>query len=636
MTASHTSDVPLSERLCSPASLLPQLIISNPLKFSPETVVLLLAVLIGTGTGLGVVVFHLLIEGIHDWVFEDLLGVVTPWGAWTLAGVPTLGGLIVGLMRWRWQDFGPSMASLATLARGLQDLSPLRPVIKMLAAAVSLGTGASLGPEGPSVEIGAYFGTCLGQILQVSQERQRLLLGAGAAAGLAAGFNAPIAGVFLALEVVMGSTFVASAASVVLLAAVLAAFVAQLGLGGKPAFTLPAYEVKSLWELPLYIGLGLLACLVSITFSEAIQLARKFFHGQIVGFSGMRKIPLPLQPVIGGACVGLVALKWPQIMGIGYETVESMLQGVQFSLQLLLILLAIKLVMTAVSLGSGLVGGVFAPALFLGASLGAAYGQVLAVFLPGMGINIAAPPAYAMVGMAAVLAGSARAPLTAILLLFELTRDYRIVLPLMAAVGLSAWLVERFKPAAPQPSSLKGLGLNLAKNPDPELLKRITVSEAMHRNPLRLPSIFSILEAGRTLMNSHVHTGIVVDLADNLLGLVTLNDIGRMIASLEEGAGFAEGQDYLAGIYVSDICTKAVVFTYADESLSEASARMATRGLHQLPVVDRENPQRVIGLLTQEAIDLASSTAITCETLRKYLATSTMAELMPLPISLSK
>ncbi|HEY9749422.1 MAG TPA: chloride channel protein, partial [Allocoleopsis sp.] len=458
--------------------------IFNRLQPTPETVVLILAILIGGGTGMGVVTFHYLIELIHSLMLEDLMGAIAPWGAWTLACVPILGGVIVGFMRWRWRDFGPGISSLIAATHGKQETSPIRPVTKMVAASVSLGTGASLGPEGPSVEIGANFGILLGQILQVSQERQRLLLGAGAAAGLAAGFNAPIAGVFFALEVVLGTTFATSAVSVVLLAAVVSALIAQIGLGAQPAFALPVYEVRSPLELPLYLGLGLCASLVSVTYTQTIKLAQAFFRGQLPGLTGMSRIPRPVQPILGGACVGLVALALPQTLGIGYETIEALLRDVEFSLPLLLLLLVFKLLLTALSLGSGLVGGVFAPAMFLGAVLGATYGKTLAVLLPTT--IMAAPPAYAMVGMAAVLAGSVRAPLTAILLLFELTRDYRIVLPLMAAVGLSVWVVESLKPISTKGLNLQQMGVNVEPDQGQEALKQLTVAEAMQPSPLIL------------------------------------------------------------------------------------------------------------------------------------------------------
>ncbi len=415
----------------TPSARLAHLI--NRFQPSPETVVLFLAMLIGGGTGMGVVTFHYLIQLIHQLMLENLMGQIGVWGAWTLACVPTLGGLIVGLMRWRTQDFGPGLSSLIAASQGTEIKRPLRPVTKMLAASVSLGSGASLGPEGPSVEIGANFGMLFSVILNVSQERQRLLLGAGAAAGLAAGFNAPIAGVFFALEVVMGATsFATSAVSVVLLAAVVAALIAQIGLGAQPAFDLPAYQVRSPLELPLYLGLGLGASLVSLAYTQLIRLAKACFAGKVRGFAFLGRIPEPIHPIIGGVIIGAVALHFPQILGVGYETVEAMLQDVEFPLSLLVVLLVVKLLMTAISAGSGFIGGLFAPAMFLGASFGSAYAKLLAVAFPTICDQMAAPPAYAMVGMAAVLAASVRAPLTAILMLFELTRDYRIVLPLMA------------------------------------------------------------------------------------------------------------------------------------------------------------------------------------------------------------
>lgn len=635
MTATPSPDVLLSEQpvLHSSVSWLKGTLSHAPsflnrLQPSPETVVLLLAVLIGTGTGMGVVTFHYLIHVIHSLMLGDLMGFISHWGAWTLACVPILGGLIIGLMRWRWPDFGPSMSSLIAAAQGNRELLPLRPVTKMVAASISIGTGASLGPEGPSVEVGANFGMLLGQVLQVSRERQQLLLGAGAAAGLAAGFNAPIAGVFFALEVVLGTTFATSAVSVVLLAAVVAALISQIGLGGQPAFTLPAYDVRSPLELPLYLGLGLLASVVSLIYTQSIQLARRCFRGQVAGLSWLGRIPRPIHPVIGGTCVGLSALYFPQILGIGYETVDAMLQDVKFSLGLLLTLLVVKLVMTAISLGSGLVGGMFAPAMFLGASLGAAYGKILAAILPAESINIAAPPAYAMVGMAAVLAGSARAPLTAILLLFELTRDYRIVLPLMAAVGLSIWLVERLKPVSGNDQTLQQLELNVEGSLKPEILRQITVGEAMHQPALMLSDSMPVLEAGMALISHHCRSAIVVDKDEHLVGIVSLQDINRALSHAEAEVL----NDQLNPHRLADICTTEVLYAYSHEPVADAIDRMAARGLHQLPVVDSDDTHHVLGVLEQEGIALASSLAETRKVLRCYLPlTPVPKESTPLP-----
>ena len=607
----------------------------NRFQPSPESVVLLLALLIGGGTGIGIVTFHYLIELVHQLMLEDLMGVISVWGAWTLACIPTLGGLMVGLMRGVNQDFGPGLSSLITAAQGgvARHWSP-RPVTKMVAASVSLGSGASLGPEGPSVEIGANFGMLLGQVLQMSQERQRLLLGAGAAAGLAAGFNAPIAGVFFALEVVLGTTFATSAVSVVLLAAVVAALIAQIGLGGQPAFALPVYEVRSPLEFPLYMGLGVFASLVSITYTQSLRLARACFQGEVSGFRWLIRIPPYIHPVIGGACVGAVAVQWPQILGIGYETIEAMLQDVEFSLQLLVVLLVIKLVMTAISLGSGLVGGVFAPAMFLGASLGAAYGKILATLIPSLSQYMAAPPAYAMVGMAAVLAASARAPLTAILLLFELTRDYRIVLPLMAAVGLSVWLVERMQPTYSTSGSHLQQLVNVEKT---EILPQILVAEAMHQSPLMLPAALPVLQAGLAMTRDRCRSALVID-TEQLVGIITLEDINRAISVWEYA--LAKGETHYApdpktdsnlpSSKLIDICTTEILYAYPDEPVSEALARMSARGLHQLPVVDRDNHERVLGLLELDQIALSCNLAATHKALRHYLPVPPIIEELPL------
>ncbi len=606
----------------------------NRLQPSPETVVLLLAIAIGTSTGLTVVLFRLLIDAIQGWMFVDLLGWLHPWGAWTLLCVPVLGAMLVGLIRWRWPELGPSLSSLLANPKELGKTSPRRAGVKAIAAAVSLGTGASLGPEGPSVEIGANIGIFLAQSLQVSQERLKLLLGAGAAAGLAAGFNAPIAGVFFALEVVLGTTFATSAVSLVLLAAVVSAFIAQVGQGGQPSFSLPAYEVRSPLELPLYLGLGLCASVVSIAYKQAIQLSQHFFQGALPGFRGMAAVPVGWRPLLGAVCVGLLALQFPQALGIGYETIEAVLRDVQFSLPLLIGLLLAKLAMTAISLGSGFVGGLFAPAMFLGAALGAAYGKVLTLILPAA-YTIAAPPAYAMVGMAAVLASSARAPLTAILLLFELTRDYRIILPLMAAVGLSVWLVDRLSPLATKTAPQPTPGLNLQPDPLSEILHRLTVAQVMQPTVLSLPSTASVLQAGIALTAAQSRSAIVLDQEQHLVGIVTVQDINRAIARLEQPHPkfpMVPPPD-LTQQTLQDICTKDLLLADPNELVATALDRMAARGLGQLPVIAPQNPHHVLGLLDRDHIPLAGNLSILQESLRPHLAPPSLETSGPIPIS---
>ncbi len=590
----------------------------NRLEPSPGLVVMLLSVLIGGTAGVGVVLFHYLIDlshsSSHTLIVDNLKGLLHIQGTWLVALVPMLGGIVVGIMRWYWRDFGPNMNSMIAATQSGKKVSPWRGLVKMVAASVSLGTGASLGPEGPSVEIGANLGMFLGQALHASQERQRLLLGAGAAAGIAAGFNAPIAGVFFALELVLGTTFATSAVSVVVLAAVVASLVAQIGLGARPAFALPVYEVKSLFELPLYLLLGGLASVVAFAYTQTVDFAREAFQGNVSYLSWLGKIPRCLTPAIGGALVGIVALKFPQVTGIGYATIEAMLQDVQFSLLLLVSILVIKLLMTAVSLGSGLVGGLFAPSMFLGATMGAIYGKSLVVLFPSLSGLIAAPPAYAMVGMAAVLASSARAPLTAILLMFELTRDYRIVLPVMACVGLSIWAIERMNPKSKSPDKLDKLALSVQPDSYLAILQQLQVRDAMETHYLRLSDRLDILAAGLKLTQSNCHSALVIDDRDELLGIITLHDLSRAISTAEA----SPQPSRLLTDNLGSICTKYLFYADINEPITEAIDRMTARGLHQLPVVDKSQPHLVVGILQQDRIALACSIASTRQALSKY------------------
>ncbi len=590
----------------------------NRIDPSPGLVVMLFSVLIGGAAGLGVVLFHDLIDlfnsSSHNFIVDDVKGLLHIQGTWLFALVPMFGGAIVGIMRWYWRDFGPNMNSMIAATQSGSKITPWQGFVKMVAAAVSLGTGASLGPEGPSVEIGANLGMWLGQALHASQERQRLLLGAGAAAGIAAGFNAPIAGVFFALELVLGTTFATSGVSVLVLAAVVASLVAQIGLGAKPAFALPVYEVKSLLELPLYLLLGGLASVVSFGYTQSVDFARQAFQGKVSYLAWLGKIPGYLTPVIGGAVVGIVALKFPQVTGIGYETIEAMLQDVQFSVFLLVSILVVKMLMTAVSLGSGLVGGLFAPSMFLGATMGAIYGKSLVLLFPALSSQIAGPPAYAMVGMAAVLASSARAPLTAILLMFELTRDYRIVLPVMACVGLSIWAIERMNPKSKSPDKLDKLAVSVQPDGNLAVLRHLSVRDAMDPNYLLLSDRLDILAAGLKLTQNNCHSALVIDDRQELLGIVTLHDLSRAISQAEASLQTSR----LLRNSVGSICTKHLVYADIDEPIADAIDRMNARGLHQLPVIDQAHPDRVVGILQQERIALACSVAATRQALSKY------------------
>lgn len=437
----------------------------------PDSSLLVLAALVGVGGGAGVTLFKTLIRFVSEWSYGDYFaGNLLPlFGRYNIIFIPTLGGVLVSLIRSKKQELGGGLNEIIEQVKQGKPLNLPRFLFKNAAAVVTLGTGCSLGPEGPSVEIGTAVSRLFSPWFRLSSEKQLWVLATGAAAGFAAGFNAPIAGVFFALEIVFGSSVIRnnldatgnSAVSMLLLSSAMSALVSQAGLGSSPAFSLPKYEILSpVVELPLYLLLGLLAGLASLGVKYSLQLGSNFFQGKLSISSWMKSVPPVMKPFLGGLLNGGIALFFPQILFFGYDTLDALLADSDFTLQLLFTLLFLKPIVTSLSLGSGLVGGTFAPTLFVGATLGACYAKLLDqldynlihIMSQNFGsfvssgvsniIRIAGPPAYSMVGMAAVLSGVFRAPLTSSLLLFELTRDYRIVLPLMASAGLSSWLVE--------------------------------------------------------------------------------------------------------------------------------------------------------------------------------------------------
>ena len=488
---------------------------------------------------------------------------------WPVVVVPTLGGLAVGLLRKLGGNLGPGLPSLMAMADGALAGVPRLPLLRLVAASLSLGSGASLGPEGPSVESGGNIGLWVAQEGRLSPESRKALVAAGVAAGLAAGFKAPIAGVFFAFEGSFSSVPGRPSLRAVLVAAVASALVTQLCLGDTPILRLPAYEVRSPWELPLYLVLGVLASVMSLALVRLLGLGRDPRLQAVLS-----RLPPGLPTAVGGAAVGAMALAFPQVLGVGYDTIEALL-GTDGGIPLftLMALIGVKLLATTVSNATGFVGGGFAPSLFLGAVLGNAYGQLLGE--GGLHLPVAEPPAYAMVGMAAVLAGSARAPLTALLLLFELTHDIRIVLPLMAAAGLSAALVERWQGIA-DPGLL---------GPDPleeerrRHLAGLAVAEALEPEaPLVLEASTPAASALDQLLAAHGHC-LLVEQADWVISLVTLSDLQRAINAEPQ-----EGLD-LAACRRSDL-----VWLPSGANLAQLEDQLSPNGLRQLPVFDLAVP----------------------------------------------
>jgi CIC family chloride channel protein len=555
-----------------------------------ETLILsIVALLVGLTSGAGVWLFKRLID-LFQYLSFDLLANALPFGRWSVAVLPIIGGLVVGLLIHffvgveRHHGVAGVMEAVA-LAGG--RLRYARIPIKAVASAIGIGSGASVGPEDPSVQIGANLGSMFGQWLHLSDERMRALTAAGAAAGIAAAFNAPIAGVFFGLEIVLGEIG-GSALGTVVVAAVVSAVFTQAVSGPQPAFKVSTYMFHSYQELPLYLGLGLIAGPVAALYVRVLYLLQDFFHDW--------QAPRWIKPAVAGIAVGITGVFLPQIFGVGYTTIEKTLAPNSLAFGLLLALLVFKLLMTAVSIGGGFMGGVFAPALYLGAMLGGAYGILVAFLFPSLPI---VPPAFAMVGMAAVLAGAVHSPLTAILLLFEMTNDYRIILPLMFAVVVSLLISQRMQRDSVYTLGLARKGIRLERGRDVEVMQAITVGEVMQTNTLTLHESDSLQVASDVFVRTRHHGLPVVNDAGELVGVLTVQDVDR--------AHNAGNLNHTVG----EACTRDLLVAYPDETIGSVLRRMSSRDVGRLPVVDRENERHLLGLLRRSDVIRAYDVALT-------------------------
>jgi len=566
-----------------------------------DAVLTLTAVVVGLGAGLGAIVFRWLISTVRSFSFDWLPAVTTGWGPAYVVLAPTLGGLLVGPLI---QGFAreakghgvPEVMEAVALRGG--RIRPIVALVKSIASSLSIGTGGSVGREGPIVQIGSTIGSTIGQMLRMSDARVRNLVACGAGGGIAATFNAPIAGVTFALEVILGDFSVRSIGTVVI-ASVTASVVGRAAFGNTPAFHVPQYSLNSVWELPLFLVLGVVAAVVAVAYVRML-------YGTEDLFDRWKKVPEWSKPAFGGMLLGCLALVYgsvpglaydrvPHVFGVGYETIESGLLGKE-TLLVMLVLAVLKIVATSVTLGSGASGGVFAPSLFIGSMMGGSLGLLFALVLPG----IPGPPgAYALVGMGAVFAGSTHAAMTAVIIIFEMTGDYKIILPLMLAVVSATLLSGRaLKGETIYTLKLTRRGVRLRGGRVVDVLEQVRVEEVMSQT-VTLPPGTPVKGLTEMFLRANRNAFPVVDEDGRLVGVVSLTDVGRAI----------ESQDDASSLKVRDIMTRKLVTAHPDESLNTVLQRMAPRDLSRLPVVPRDDPGRLIGVVRRNdvvrAYDLA-------------------------------
>ncbi|PYI64340.1 chloride channel protein [Arthrobacter livingstonensis] len=496
------------------------------------------ALVVGAGAGFAAVAFRWMISAAtlffsghadysavqghpgHPWL---------PWlGPFFVVLAPAVGGLVYGPLVHRFapeaRGHGVPEVMYAVSQHGGRIKGQVA-VVKALASAICIGSGGSVGREGPIVQIGSALGSWLARVFRMPDSRVRTLVACGAAGGIAATFNAPIAGVFFALELLLAD-FEASSFGAVVLASVAASVVGRSFLGDQAFLQLPPFHLSSGWEFPLFLLLGLLAAVAGVGFTRALYAIE-----DLCDF--LWRLPNWLRPALGGLLLGLLLLALPQMYGVGYPVLQAGVDG-RYAVGFLLVLLVGKIVATSLTIGIGGSGGVFAPSLFIGAMLGAAFGEVVGIVDPALHGQVGT---FALVGMGAVFAGAARAPITAVIIMFELTGEYSIILPIMLAIVVATGVSKLMSPDTIYTLKLSRRGVDLTRHPGTELMQATLVRAVMDSSHRALDGSLSAAEGSRLLLASGKHSLPVTDAEGRLAGVVTLQLLSVELAGSESRRG---------------------------------------------------------------------------------------------------
>jgi chloride channel protein, CIC family len=555
-----------------------------------------LTLILGVLCGLAAVLFHLSIISAERHLIDPAMTATGHRWIWLMILIPTVGGLLCGLLLQYIvpgaRGSGIPQVKVAYAVRGGR-VPFIDAAGKFLIGILQIGSGASLGREGPTVQICAGVASTVGRAAALSRENLRRLLPVGAAAGIAAAFNAPIAAVTFTIEEVVGDLDQA-VLSWIVVAAAIAAGVERIILGEHPVFTITAHVgLAHVSSLLSYAALGVAAAVVSLTFTESLlRLRRSFQH--------MTIIPPWARPGIGGLVTGLLAvvafawLKTGGVTGGGYSTLSQALSG-SLAIRTLIILCIFKLVATVFSYGSGGAGGIFAPALFIGGMLGGVFGYLDKLLLHHSGAELGA---FALVGMGAVFAGIIRAPITSVLIIFEMTGSYELILPLMISNMTAFALARRSKPTPIYEALLEQDEIHLPhrRGRITHALERLRVADAMTSDLVMLSAQATVATAFQEVSQHNFSTYPVLDKDDHFIGLVSEARVRRTIA--ENG-----GQQKVGEL------VHRPPEVLAEFPLVRAVLRMNEAKVRQLAVVKRNDGNRLLGLLTMTDILRAQATA---------------------------
>lgn len=552
-----------------------------------------LAAIVGVVAGFGAIGFRYLIFFVQTISYGsggNLLELVQtiPW--YYRITIPTIGGLIVGPLVYFFareaKGHGvPEVMEAVALRGGM--IRKRIVVVKSIASAISIGTGGSVGREGPIVQIGSAIGSTIGQFLKVSADRTRTLVGCGAAAGIAATFNAPIAGTMFALEVILGD-FGLSTFSPIVISSVTSTAISRHFLGNIPAFIVPSYDLISLWELLIYVLMGLFCALVAVLFTKVLYKSEDLFD--------ILKFPEYLKAGLGGLIIGCIGFLYPHILSVGYPAMDLALMQ-KLSMWTMLALIVFKIMATSITIGSGGSGGIFAPSLFIGAMAGGFFGNVAHGIFPGI---TASPGAYSIVGMGAVVSGTTHGPLSAILILFEMTGDYKIILPLMIACIISALISGQIYKESIYTLKLSRRGVNIKAGKEVNVLKSIIVKDVMTHKVETMPESMKLGSLAEIISKSKNNSFPVTDSDGRLKGILSYFDYRDFI--------YDENLKDL--LVAKDLATLKVITISHDANLYDAFEKISSKDFSILPVVASDDPGRLVGVLSRRDIISAYDKAV--------------------------
>jgi CIC family chloride channel protein len=467
---------------------------------------------------------------------------------------------------------------MSAVARKGGIIRPRIVIVKMFVSAICIGSGGSVGREGPIVQIGSAIGSALGQFFKVSGSAVTVLVGCGAAAGISATFNAPIAGTLFASEVILRDIRITSV-SPILISSLVAASVSRAYYGNSPAFTVSHYELASYGELGLYCVLGLLAGLVAVVFVKVLYKTEDIFDAI--------KIHWLLKAAVGGLLLGLVGVDYSEIHGVGYGVIEAILNNPgQYGIIILSLFCMLKIVMTSVTIGAGGSGGVFAPSLFMGAALGGLFG----ICVQGIPFfDIASPGAYALVGMSAVVAGTTHAPIQAILILVEMTGNYEIILPIMISCVISNIVSKKIESGSIYTMKLVRRGESLEIGKDRKILKKLTVADVIVTNCITIQMETSFHEIMRMMRTTNADAFPVLNKNGEFVGMIGLQQISKTLQS-------EEVQEHL---FAKDLVLSDQYTLTLNKDLLEVYNEMRVGEQDCLPVVAEDDNKKLIGIVTR-------------------------------------